>query len=59
MKNQEIREAAKKANIKLWQIADKLHMNDCNFSRKLRFELPEEEKQQIMDIIVELKKEVI
>lgn len=54
MTNQEIRQTAKNAGIKLWQIADKLGITDGNFSRKLRHELAEPEKQKILDIIAEL-----
>lgn len=57
MNNQDIKEAAKKAKIKLWQIADKLGINDGNFSRKLRKELSSEEKQKIFDIIADLENE--
>ena len=57
MKNKDIREASKAAGIKLWQIADKLGINDGNFSRKLRFELSEAEKAKIFKIIEELNKE--
>lgn len=55
--NQEIRETAKRNGVKLWQIADKLGINDGNFSRKLRFELNEDEKNRILSIITELAKE--
>ena len=55
--NQDIRDAAKKANIKLWQIADKLGIYDGNFSRKLRHELTNEEKNRILTIIHELAEE--
>ena len=55
MKNKDIREAAKAAGVKLWQIAEKLGINDGNFSRKLRFELSEAEKAKIFKIIEELK----
>lgn len=57
MNNHDIKETAKKAGIKLWQIADKLGINDGNFSRKLRKELNPEEKQKIFDIIAELQRE--
>jgi hypothetical protein len=55
MNNAEIRNEAKKAGVKLWQIAEKLGMNDGNFSRKLRKELSSEEKAKIRAIIAELK----
>lgn len=58
MKNLDIREIAAKKNIKLWQIADVLGINDGNFSRKLRKELPEAEKEKIRAIIADLSNEV-
>ena len=57
VKNLDIREAAKKAGVKLWQIADALSLNDGNFSRRLRRELPDEEKQKIRQIIARISKE--
>lgn len=57
-KNSLIRETAKQKNVKLWQIADALGMNDGNFSRKLRHELPPEETEKILALIDELAKEV-
>lgn len=57
MCNKEIREAAKRAGVHLWQVADACGVNDGNFSRKLRKELPQEEKQTILGIIARLSKE--
>jgi hypothetical protein len=57
MKNEDIRQAAKTAGVKLWQIAEIVGVNDGNFSRKLRHELPEDEKQKILEIIDWLSKE--
>lgn len=57
MKNKEIRDAAKAAGICLWQVADKLGINDGNFSRKLRRELPAEEREKVLSIIRELSLE--
>ena len=54
MVNKKIRELAKKKEVKLWQIADKLQINDGNFSRLLRHELSREKEQQILNIINEL-----
>lgn len=54
MCNQDIKQYAKDKNIKLWQIAGRLGINDGNFSRKLRVELPEEKKIEIRAIIDEL-----
>ena len=57
VKNKDIREAAKTAGVKLWQIADRLGITDGNFSRKLRKELVEEDKQKILAIIDALSRE--
>ncbi|MEE1064979.1 MAG: hypothetical protein UH249_02490 [Acutalibacteraceae bacterium] len=56
--NADIRKVAKDNGIKLWQIAKKLGISDGNFSRKLRDELSEGEKDRILTIIAELAKEV-
>ena len=58
MSNQDIRRTAAGAGVKLWQIADALGIADCSLSRKLRKELPQEEKDRIFDIIQELSHEV-
>lgn len=52
--NDAIRKAAKEKGVRLWQIAEKLGVNDGNFSRRLRRELPEEEQRRILGIIKEL-----
>ena len=57
MANEIIREAARQRGIRLWQIALRLHLNDGNFSRKLRVELPEEERDKILTIIEEISAE--
>lgn len=57
MSNQEIRTAAKTKKIYLWQVAEKLGMQDSAFSRKLRRELTADEKAEIMSIIDELSAE--
>ena len=51
------RQAANTAGIKLWQVAGALGITDGNFSRKLRYELPDAEKQKIFEIIDQLKAE--
>lgn len=57
MKNAELKKEIKEAGFFLWEVADKLGMNDGNFSRLLRKDLSEEKKQQIYSIMEELKKE--
>lgn len=56
MYNKEIREHATECGVRLWQIAERLGINDGNFSRKLRRELPQEEKTKILAIIDDLAK---
>lgn len=57
MNNQDIRRTAAGAGVKLWQIAEALGIADCSLSRKLRQELPQEEKDRIFSIIRELSQE--
>lgn len=58
MTNQDIRAAAVAAGVKLWQVADVLGITDSSFSRKLRKELPPEEKERIFSIIQKLSQKV-
>ena len=55
--NADIREKAKQAGVCLWEVAAEYGMNDGNFSRKLRKELPQEEKQRILAAIDRLEQE--
>lgn len=57
MANLDIREAAVSSKVKLWQIADVLGIADSNLSRKLRKELPQNEKDRIFSIIRQLAEE--
>ena len=52
--NLDIEVAIVRAGLKKYQIAERLGINDGNFSRKLRKELPHEEKEKIFKIIKEL-----
>lgn len=54
MANSDIKLAAAGAGVRLWQIADEIGMLDSNFSRKLRHELPDEEKARYMAIIQQI-----
>ena len=57
MNNLEIRNKARIENVPLWKIAHELGITDSTFSKKLRFELSEDETQKILTIIDELAKE--
>ncbi|MCL1874113.1 MAG: hypothetical protein FWF85_08365 [Clostridiales bacterium] len=53
--NMDIRQEAQEEGVYLWQIADKLGIQDSTFSRKLRRELPNPEKERIYGIINQIK----
>ena len=57
MNNKEIRNAAGGHGLKLWQVAEAIGIHESAFSRKLRKELPEVEKQRIIEAIDRLAKE--
>lgn len=51
MFNKEIRQAAKSKGVMLWQLAEALGIQDSGLSRKLRHELPDEEKEVMLRAI--------
>lgn len=53
MKNKQIKDALKKKGLRQWQLAEKLNVNESVLSRRLRKELPPEEKEQILKVIEE------
>ena len=42
------------ADLKMYQVAEKLGIVDVSLSRKLRYEMPESEKQRVLQAIEEL-----
>ena len=54
LKNTDIREAAKKASVRIWEVARALGLSDNTLTRRLRDELPPEEKKKILGIIDQL-----
>lgn len=52
--NIEIKTSAKKAGVFLYEVAEKMGMNDSAFSRKLRKELTIDEKGKVMRAIHDL-----
>jgi len=52
-----IRSHAYKSGVYLYEVAAKLGMNDGNFSRLLRFELPEKKKAEVLTLIDRLAKD--
>lgn len=57
MENMNLRRTAKAAKVPLWRIAEVLGISEPTMTRKLRRELPEKEKQQILGIIEHLAME--
>lgn len=57
MQNVEIRRTAAGAGVRLWQIAEAMGMTDSQFSRKLRREFSQEDKEKAFSVIRELSKE--
>ena len=49
--NTKIKEYAKEKGVYLWEVADKLGLQDTNFSKLLRHPLPEEKATEIYQII--------
>lgn len=57
MKNLQIRNAAKNAGVRLWQIAIKLGVSEATITRWLRRELPDAERDKLLVIIDEIASE--
>lgn len=54
MFNQDLRAYAKEKGVKLWQVAKAMGISEPTMTRKLRSELPEQDKQTFRRIINEL-----
>lgn len=54
--NDDIRKEAKNAGVLLWQVAESIGITDNSFSRKLRHELSQSEKDIIFKAIEDLKR---
>lgn len=57
MKNQEIRNAIRSAGVRQWQVAEAMGLREDTLSRKLRHELNEESKQEVLAAIERAKAE--
>lgn len=51
MNNLEIRQAMKEKRLFNYEVAEMLGISEFTLSRKLRKELPEDEKERILDVI--------
>ena len=54
MENMEIRREAARNGLKLWEVAEACGVTDSTFSRKLRRELPSEQRDHILSMIRKL-----
>lgn len=54
MANREIKEAAKKSGVRMWQIAERIGVHEGTFCRKMRHDVSQQERVEIMAIIAEL-----
>ena len=57
MTGTEVKQLAKENGIFLWQIAEKLGINDGNFSRKLRKPLSNSDAAKVLNAVEQLKNE--
>jgi hypothetical protein len=51
MANQEFKKEIRQSGVKMWQIADKIGVSDMTLSRKFRYELTNDEKDEIRRVI--------
>ncbi|MCC8067143.1 MAG: hypothetical protein LIO78_06820 [Clostridiales bacterium] len=56
MANNDIRQEINRAGVRMWQIADELHISQCTFSVKLRHELTPGQKNKIREAISTIQK---
>ena len=57
--NLDVRETAKRCHVTQWQIAEKMGCSEHTVHRRLRTELPEEEKVRFIGIISEIAREQV
>ena len=55
--NISIRDYLKETNVKQWELANSLNIGETTLVRRLRKELPENEKNEILNAISKLSKE--
>lgn len=51
MANMKVKVAILNSGLKQWQVAELIGIRDDAFSRKLRYEMPEDEQNRIIDAI--------
>lgn len=56
--NLDVRECAKKAGVYLWQIAAAIGVSEPTFNRRMRVEMPDNEKEEVKKVISRLETEL-
>lgn len=55
--NSDLRQEMKLLGVPMWAIADKQGLCELTVSRRLRYELPKEEKEKLLDMIHQIAEE--
>ena len=57
MTNNEVRTVAREKGVPLWKVADAMRISEATLTRKLRHELTDHEKRDMLKLIESLRKE--
>ena len=49
--NYAVRDEARRKKVPFWKIADALEISEATFTRRMRYELPDNEREKILSII--------
>lgn len=57
MNNQDLRKYAKISGVKLWEVAERLNIQDTNLSKMLRHQLSDDKENELVAIIDQIARE--
>lgn len=57
MSNQLLRDYAKISGVKLWEVAERLNLQDTNLSKMLRHQLSDDKQNELIAIIDQIARE--
>lgn len=57
MRNTEIKREAREQSVRLWQIAEKMHISEATITRMFRKEFTDKEKAEMQSLITQIAKE--
>ena len=57
MNNQDLRKYAKISGVKLWEVAERLNLQDTNLSKMLRHQLSDDKQNELIAIIDQIARE--